>query len=205
MRIHPYAIYYQGNEYSYYHAKNHKTAVSDWLGFWATPLYPIEAVPNDYDVKVAGARTKRYYKLIPVGARYACAIRWNTNTPCVTTGLPSEAYIPDELGSDIKAIKAYFDRVYHVEPCAFHVSIAKKCLPPKMRVSALMPVLGFNTGQWWVYDDSRDVYIDPPADVLEQVCTLPEEDQEDALDQIIQTCPTWLQQTCYWVDGEVDI
>ena len=31
------------------------------------------------------------------------------------------------------------------------------------------PVYGPNSKQWWVYDECKDVYIDPPAAVLDRI------------------------------------
>ena len=35
-----------------------------------------------------------------------------------------------------------------------------------------LPVFGPNSKQWWVYDECEDVYIDPPAVVLDRVYDL---------------------------------
>lgn len=32
-----------------------------------------------------------------------------------------------------------------------------------------LPVFGPNSKQWWVYDECEDVYIDPPAAVLDRI------------------------------------
>ena len=32
-------------------------------------------------------------------------------------------------------------------------------------------VFGFNTKQWWVYDEDDDIYIDPPISVLRKIKT----------------------------------
>ena len=35
-----------------------------------------------------------------------------------------------------------------------------------------LPVFGPNSKQWWVYDECEDVYIDPPAAVLDRMDNL---------------------------------
>lgn len=64
------------------------------------------------------------------------------------------------------------------------------------------PILGFNTKQWWVYDNENNIYIDPPKDVLDKLSILPEEQREKALANIIATNPEWLQDSNYWYDDE---
>ena len=64
----------------------------------------------------------------------------------------------------------------------------------------LEPVLGPNTKQWWVYDNIRNMYIDPPSTVLD---SLP--DYRDDIDaasnkllDIIREEPDWLNDDDYW-------
>ena len=68
-------------------------------------------------------------------------------------------------------------------------------------------LLGFNTKQLWVYDNEEDVYIDPPAEVLD---SLPEwnlvdgsEEAEAELYRIVnEEKPDWLFDKDYWYDAE---
>lgn len=66
-------------------------------------------------------------------------------------------------------------------------------------------VLGFNTKQWWVYDNECDVYIDPPAKVLDSLPDWREEPEKshDEFQKVIDTQPDWLNDKEYWYDGEI--
>ena len=68
----------------------------------------------------------------------------------------------------------------------------------------LEAMIGFNTKQLWIYDDVRDVFIDPPAEVLD---SLPDwrEDSEKAEEALLEICksePEWLFDREYWYDDE---
>lgn len=32
-----------------------------------------------------------------------------------------------------------------------------------------LAIIGFNTKQWWVYDEETNMYIDPPIEVLNEL------------------------------------
>lgn len=66
-------------------------------------------------------------------------------------------------------------------------------------------VLGFNTKQLWVYDEKEDVYIDPPAEILDELDKLGFDEAEKRLTQIANTDPPpdWLFDKDYWYDGEI--
>lgn len=66
-------------------------------------------------------------------------------------------------------------------------------------------VFGFNTKQWWVYDESKDVFIDPPIEVLNELDELQQDEAEERLTQIANADPTpdWLFDKDYWYDGEI--
>ena len=59
-------------------------------------------------------------------------------------------------------------------------------------------VLGFNTKQWWVYDNENDVYIDPPASVLSDIKKLPEDSQAAELERLCSLNPIWLFEKEFW-------
>ena len=65
---------------------------------------------------------------------------------------------------------------------------------------------GFNTKQLWVYDNDRDCFIDPPADILNELYKkyiLRDIDMEmSALEEIIDNDPDWLydEDYCYYDD-----
>jgi len=63
-------------------------------------------------------------------------------------------------------------------------------------------VLGFNSKQWWIYSNTYDVYIDPPSEVLNAIEEYSSDEQEEALDKIIETIPDWLYDVDYWYDAE---
>ena len=62
------------------------------------------------------------------------------------------------------------------------------------------PVLGFNTKQWWIYDNHNDAYIDPPADVLNEAKD--KDDPESFLQEIVDKNPDWLNDKDYIYDAE---
>lgn len=68
-----------------------------------------------------------------------------------------------------------------------------------------LAVLGFNTKQWWVYDEETNMYIDPPIEVLNELDELQQDEAEERLTQIANTNPTpdWLFDKDYWYDGEI--
>lgn len=68
------------------------------------------------------------------------------------------------------------------------------------------PVFGPNSKQWWVYASDRDVYVDPPKVVLDELKGYEYPDgQEKRLDEIIAEDPDWLQDIDYWIGEDVDI
>ena len=68
-----------------------------------------------------------------------------------------------------------------------------------------LAVLGFNTKQWWIYDESKDVFIDPPIEILDELSELEQDEAEGRLTQIANVDPTpdWLFDKDYWYDGEI--
>ena len=65
-------------------------------------------------------------------------------------------------------------------------------------------MIGFNTKQPWVYDNIRDVYIDPPAEVLDSLPDWREDSDkaEEALLEICKTEPAWLFEREFWYGDE---
>lgn len=68
-----------------------------------------------------------------------------------------------------------------------------------------LAVLGFNTKQWWVYDEKKDIFIDPPIEVLEQLENLSNDDAERKLGEIANNKPSpdWLFEKDFWYDGDI--
>lgn len=58
-------------------------------------------------------------------------------------------------------------------------------------------LLGFNTKQWWAYDNFYDEYVDIPSDILNG---LPKENQENYLREIVNKNPEWLYDQGYRYD-----
>lgn len=62
-------------------------------------------------------------------------------------------------------------------------------------------ILGFNTKQWWVYDNEENTYIDPPSSVLESLSD--ETDiAEEQLNNLLAYKPDWLNDEDYQYDAE---
>lgn len=69
---------------------------------------------------------------------------------------------------------------------------------------------GPNTKQLWVYDEVNDTYIDPPADILDEIDEKFDwddwQDKENALQEIVNQNPDWLQDKEYTYDADhIDI
>lgn len=67
-------------------------------------------------------------------------------------------------------------------------------------------VLGFNTKQWWIYDNDTDEYCDPPCEVLDDVKnhSADIDEQERFLREIVSAEPNWLNDTDYrYTDIEI--
>ena len=65
-------------------------------------------------------------------------------------------------------------------------------------------ILGFNTKQWWVYSNKYEVYIDPPACILNLLPDWREDSDkaEEALKEIVDQNPDWLYDKDYWYSGD---
>lgn len=65
---------------------------------------------------------------------------------------------------------------------------------------------GFNTKQLWILEETNNVLIDPPAEVIDEIEQLnSEEEKEDTLLKIAETKPDWLFETDYWYDGDTEV
>ena len=55
-------------------------------------------------------------------------------------------------------------------------------------------VLGFNTKQWWAYDNEEDEFCDPPIEVLDAIRNHSDniDEQQDYFNEILTTEPEWL-------------
>ena len=60
-------------------------------------------------------------------------------------------------------------------------------------------VYGFNTKQWWAYDNYTDEYCDPPTDVLDRIDDYSSDidEQEKYFNNILDTDPSWLYDDGY--------
>lgn len=67
-------------------------------------------------------------------------------------------------------------------------------------------VFGFNTKQWWVYDNDTDEYCDPPSVVLDEVKSHSADidEQERFFKEIVSAEPSWLNDNDYrYTDIEI--
>lgn len=53
-------------------------------------------------------------------------------------------------------------------------------------------VLGFNSKQWWAYDEYTGEVIDPPVDVLAEIKSHPFDKQEEFFESLLENEPDWL-------------
>lgn len=60
-------------------------------------------------------------------------------------------------------------------------------------------VYGFNSKQWWAYDNDTDEYCDPPTEVLEDITHYSDDmdEQEAYFNKILSTEPEWLDDEEY--------
>ena len=60
-------------------------------------------------------------------------------------------------------------------------------------------VYGFNSKQWWAYDNETDEYCDPPTDVLDNIENYSSDidEQEEYFNKILDTDPSWLYDDGY--------
>ena len=113
----------------------------------------------------------------------------------------------DEMIKEGMDIKYWYDKYSHDQFSKWYKSHDNKDLPvssvdwrKQFYDNRLDVVIGFNTKQPWVYDNVRDVYIDPPADVLD---SLPNwrEDSDKTCEVLLEICkkePDWLFDRQFW-------
>lgn len=118
----------------------------------------------------------------------------------------------DEMVKDGMDVKYLYDK-YRKERLLEHTrhNYDKKYLPlgykewrEQIYNTRLEVVIGFNTKQPWIYDNVRDVYIDPPAEILEE---LPDwrEDSDKTEEVLLEICklePDWLFDRAFWYGDE---
>ena len=83
--------------------------------------------------------------------------------------------------------------------CVEHLEYSTAPLRKDLLPSRYTAVLGFNTKQWWAYDEKKDVYIDPPKEVLDSLPDWRDDTQasEEAFQKILDTNPSWLKDKAY--------
>ena len=71
----------------------------------------------------------------------------------------------------------------------------------------LMPVMGFNSKHWYIYDEENDVYIDPPSAFLKEVEKIEDVDDQEAFiyKNAINNMADWLYDVKYWYSGDTEI
>lgn len=117
----------------------------------------------------------------------------------------------DDLIKDGKDVKCWYDKYNYAQRSKWHKSKDDKDLPvgykqwrEQFYANRLEAVIGFNTKQPWVYDNVRDVYIDPPAEVLDSLPDWREDSDKtcEALLEICKTNPEWLYERQFWYGDE---
>lgn len=60
-------------------------------------------------------------------------------------------------------------------------------------------VYGFNTKQWWAYDNDTDEYCDPPTEVLNSIESYSSDidEQEEYFNVVLSGDPNWLYDAGY--------
>lgn len=111
-------------------------------------------------------------------------------------------------GMDVKYwCNKYREEQHHI----YFKTLDKKDLPLDSKAwreqvynNRLEAMVGFNTKQLWIYDNVRDVYIDPPAEVLDSLPDWREDSEraEEALLEICKTEPDWLFDREFWYGDE---
>lgn len=59
------------------------------------------------------------------------------------------------------------------------------------------PVFGFNTKQWWAYDNETDEWCDPPTDVLNDIKNCSNLSEEEYFQNLLDENPDWLYDEGY--------
>ena len=117
----------------------------------------------------------------------------------------------DDLVKEEMDVKYLYDKYSHEQYDKWHKSKDDKDLPlhfvewrEQFYNTRLDVMIGFNTKQPWVYDNIRDVYIDPPAEVLDSLPNWREDSDktEEALLEICKTEPDWLLERQFWYGDE---
>ena len=117
----------------------------------------------------------------------------------------------DDLVKEEMDVKYLYDKYSRKQYDKWHKSKDNKDLPinsvewrKKFYDNRCEAVIGFNTKQPWVYDNVRDVYIDPPAEVLDSLPDWREDSDKtcEALLEICKTNPEWLLERQFWYGDE---
>ena len=67
-----------------------------------------------------------------------------------------------------------------------------------------LPILGFNSKQWWAYDERTGEVIDPPMGVLKEIKSHPMDEQEGFFEELLSKEPDWLNDKDYrFLDIEI--
>ena len=64
-------------------------------------------------------------------------------------------------------------------------------------------VFGFNSKQWWLYDNETDEYCDPPISVLKEIEKIEDIDEQGfRLEEIANEPNDWIDDKEYRYNGE---
>lgn len=114
----------------------------------------------------------------------------------------------DEMIKEGFDVKYWYTKYREERHCEFvknnydkkYLPISEKDWREQFYNTRLDVMIGFNTKQPWVYDNIRDVYIDPPAEVLDSLPDWREDSGKTckALLEICKTEPDWLFDRQFW-------
>lgn len=68
-------------------------------------------------------------------------------------------------------------------------------------------ILGFNTKQWWAYDNETGEVCDPPTEVLEKIKAYSDDINEQGryFNELLAEEPDWLNDEDYRYDEDTEI
>ena len=113
----------------------------------------------------------------------------------------------EEIGKDIKRLYKKYVREYKKTHDKGMTPACFKEWCDNEYDKRLEVFVGFNTKQWWVLDNVRNVLIDPPKEVLDK---LPDwrENSPLAEEKLLEICrkePSWLYDKGYWLKGDAEV
>lgn len=111
-------------------------------------------------------------------------------------------YEIEDLSTELEEFKEEYDEWVEENNDNDYISL-KKFRNAKLNKMDLEMVLDPNSKSWFVYDNTYNIYIDIPSDVLDSIYEKypnSTDEQQDALDEIVNAHPKWLMDKEYWYD-----